>query len=90
MVGLLGARHINADRVGTVVCFLSYHDGSASSLARIDRTDVGISSVLSLALASSVFPMLRLLTRLAVRSARSREPDEVGSVSVFYNIHKMI
>jgi len=51
---------------------------------------VGVSSGLALALASSVVPMLRLLTRLAVGSARSRGPGEVGSVSVFYNIHKMI
>src|SRR2546425_8620950 len=36
-------------------------DGSASSLARIDQTDVGISSALPLALASSVLPMLRPL-----------------------------
>ena len=33
----------------------------------------------TLALASSVFPMLRLLTRLAVRSARTRGPDEVAA-----------
>src|SRR4051794_24356366 len=47
-------------------------DGSASSLARIDQTDVGISSALPLALAFSVLPKLLPLTRLAVRSARSR------------------
>src|SRR2546425_12457696 len=51
-------------------------DGSASSLARIDQTDVGISSALPLALASSVIPMLRPLTRLAVRSARL--PNRTG------------
>jgi len=34
--------------------------------------------------------MLRLLTRLAVRSVRLRRPDEVGSVSVFRSVHKMI
>jgi len=51
------------------------HDGSACSLARRDQTDVGISSALPLALAFSVVPMLLLLTRLAVRSAR-REPGE--------------
>ena len=47
-------------------------EGSASSLARIDQTDVGLSSALPLALASSVLPKLRPLTRLAVRSVRSR------------------
>jgi len=47
-------------------------EGSASSLARIDQTDVGVSSALPLALASSVLPKLRPLTRLAVRSARLR------------------
>src|ERR1035438_7860081 len=46
-------------------------EGSTSSLARIDQTDVGISSALPLALASSVLPKLCPLTRLAVRSARS-------------------
>ena len=51
---------------------------------------MGLSSGLVLALASSVVPMLRLLTCLAVRSARSRGSGEVGSVSVFYNIHRMI
>lgn len=35
------------------------------------------------ALAFSVISMLRLLTRLAVRSVRLRGPDEVNSVSVF-------
>jgi hypothetical protein len=34
-------------------------DGSASSLATIDQTDVGISSALPLALAFSVLPKLR-------------------------------
>src|SRR5260370_2438819 len=59
-------------------CFRGRHllsfslDGSASSLARIDQTDVGLSSALPLALAFSVLPMLRPSTRLAVRSARSR------------------
>jgi hypothetical protein len=62
-------------------------DGSASSLARIDQTDVGVSSALPLALAFSVIPMLRPLTRLAVRSARVRTPGEVDSVSMFRNIH---
>ena len=79
-------------------CRLSRHrhllslcdDGSATSLARIDQTDVGVSSALPLALASSVLPMLRLLTRLAVRSVRMRGPDEVGSFSVFRNVHRMI
>ena len=48
--------------------------GSSSPcvLAMFDQTDVGISSALPLALASSVIPMLRPLTRLAVRSARLR------------------
>jgi hypothetical protein len=36
------------------------------------------------ALAFSVLSMLRLLTRLAVRSARC-EPGERGSVSMFHN-----
>lgn len=62
-------------------------EGFATSLARIDQTDVGVSSALPLAMASSVLPMLRPLTRLAVRSVRMRGPDEVGSLSVFYNIH---
>ena len=63
-------------------CFRSRHllsfslDGSASSLARIDQTDVGLSSALPLALAFSVIPRLRPLTRLAVRSARS--PNRTG------------
>ena len=42
-------------------------------LAISDLTDVGISSALPLALASSVIPMLRPPTRLAVRSARSSD-----------------
>ena len=46
--------------------------GSTSSLARYDQTDVGLSGALPLALAFSVLPRLRPLTRLAVRSARSR------------------
>jgi hypothetical protein len=66
------------------------YNGSATSLARIDQTDVGISSALPLALASSVLPMLRLLTRLAVRPAQMRGPDEVGSFSVFRSVHRMI
>jgi hypothetical protein len=65
-------------------------DGSASFLARIDQTDVGISSALPLALASSILPMLLLVARLAVGSARVRGPGEVGSVSVFRNVHRMI
>jgi len=65
-------------------------DGSASSLARIDQTDVGLSSALPLALASSVLPMLRFLTRLAVRSVRVRSPDEGGSVSMFRSSYRMI
>jgi hypothetical protein len=67
-----GERRISLRRGGTVICFLSYHDGSASSLARIDQTDVGVSSALPLALAFSVLPKLRPLTRLAVRSVRVR------------------
>jgi hypothetical protein len=57
---------------GPVICFLCLVDGSASSFARIDQTDVGLSSVLPLALASSVVLLLRSLTRLAVRSVRLR------------------
>src|SRR4051812_38689820 len=57
--------------------------GSILFLAISDQTDVGLSSALPLALASSVLPMLRLLTRLTVRSVRLRGPDEVSSVSVF-------
>ena len=83
----LGEGRISLRRGGTVICFLSYHDGSASSLARIDQTDVGVSSALPLALASSVLPKLRLLTRLAVRSVRLRGPDGVVSVSVFRPVH---
>jgi hypothetical protein len=49
-----------------------------------DQTDVGISGALPPALASSVLAMLRLLTRLAVMSAR-REPGEVSSFSMFLN-----
>jgi len=41
-------------------------------LAISDQTDMGLSSALPLALASSVLPMLLLLTRLAVRSAQLR------------------
>ena len=51
--------------------FLGY-GGSTGCPTISDQTDVGISSALPLALASSVFPMLRPLTRLAVRSVRSR------------------
>src|SRR6266705_297547 len=58
-------------------------DGSTSSLARIDQTDVGISSALPLALASSVIPMLRLLTRLAVRSARARDRTRLAAFPCF-------
>ena len=46
--------------------------GSTNFLAISDQTDVGISSALPLALASSAFPMLCPLSRLAVSSARSR------------------
>jgi hypothetical protein len=46
--------------------------GSTGSLAIANPTDVGLSSALPLALASSVIPRLRPPTRLAVRSARSR------------------
>ena len=67
-----------------------YSDGSASSLARIDQTDVSLSNALPLALACSVLPMLCLLTRLAVRPVRSRGPDEANSVSMFHNVHRMI
>jgi hypothetical protein len=44
----------------------------------------------TLALASSIIPMLRSRTRLAVKSVRLRGPDGVGSVSMFRNIHWMI
>ena len=47
-------------------------DGSANSLARSDQTDVGISSGLVLALASSVIPVLLPLNPPCGRSARSR------------------
>ena len=69
------------------------NSGSEYFLAISDLTDVGISRALPLALASSVFPMLRLITRLAVRSARSADrartqrfhvpqpsPDDLGSL----------
>jgi hypothetical protein len=49
-----------------------FTDGSTCFLAFSDQTDVGLSSALPLALASSVLPMLRPLTCLAVGSARSR------------------
>jgi len=53
--------------------FAFLEDGGSTGCPTIsDQTDVGVSSALPLALASSVFPMLRPLTRLAVRSARSR------------------
>jgi len=53
--------------------FAFLEDGGSTGCPTIsDQTDVGISSALPLALASSVLPMLRPLTRLAVRSARSR------------------
>ena len=67
-----GERRISPDCFGGRHLLSFSLEGSASSLARIDQTDVGISSALPLALAFSVIPMLRLPTRLAVRSARSR------------------
>ena len=88
----------SATRCETHQCRLSRHrhllslcsDGSATSLARIDRTDVSVSNALSLALACSVLPMLCLLTRLAVGSVRLRGPDKAGSVSMFRNVHRII
>ena len=64
-------RDASADRRRPSFAFLGASD-STGVLAISDRTDVGLSSALPLALASSVFPKLRPLTRLAVRSARSR------------------
>jgi hypothetical protein len=65
--------------------------GSSGFLALSDLTDVGLSSALPLAFASSVIPRLCLRTRLAVRSARlapgrgpqrfhvlQRSPDDLG------------
>ena len=48
-----------------------------------NQTDVGISGALPPALAFSVLAMLRLLTRLAVMSARLARSGEVSSVSMF-------
>src|SRR3954451_8541314 len=62
------ARQLIAQPSFAAFCF----DGSVSSHARIDQTDVGVSSALPLALAFSVIPKLLPQTRLAVRSARSR------------------
>ena len=42
-----------------------------------------------LALAFSVIPMLRPLTRLAVRSARFASRDGADSVSMFCNVHRI-
>src|SRR4029079_2123416 len=53
----------------------SLHDGSACFLASRNQTDVRIFGAFPPTLAFSVLPMLLLLTRLAVRSAR-REPGE--------------
>jgi hypothetical protein len=64
-------------------------DGSANSLARSDQTDVGISSGLVLALASSVIPMLLPLTCLAV-GPPGREAGQAGNVSMFCNVHGMV
>ena len=47
------------------------------------QTDVGISGALPPALASSVLAMLRLLTRLAVMSARHETGTRTGSLSMF-------
>src|SRR3974377_2236883 len=58
-------------QASVVICFLRLVGGSACALAISDQTDVGLSSALPLALASSVLPMLCPRTRLAVRSARS-------------------
>ena len=69
--------------------FLNQIYGSADVLATSDQTDVGISSALPLALASSVIPRLCLLTRLTVRSAQLGW-DEVNSFAMFHNNHRMI
>ena len=58
-----------SQRALAVICFSGFTDGSTCFLVISDQTDVGISSALPLALASSVIPMLCPLTRLAVRSA---------------------
>ena len=87
-----------ATRCETHQCRLRRHrhllslcsDGSANSLTRIDRIDVSVSSALPLALACSILPMLCLLTRLAVESARLRGPGEADSVSMFRSVHRMI
>jgi len=46
LVGFLGeVSDASVDR-STVICFLCFFDGSTSSLARIDQTDVGLSGAL--------------------------------------------
>jgi hypothetical protein len=65
--------------------------GSASFLAISDQTDVGISSALHAGLGFFGLPNAALVTRLAVRSARSRGPGAgVSSLSMFCHVHGMI
>ena len=77
-------------RVSVVICFLRFRGGSACVLAISDPTDVGISSALPLALASSVIPVLCPLTRLTVRPARARGPGGAGSFSMFCTVDWMV
>ena len=66
--------------------------GSTGFRAISDLTDVGISSALLLALAFSVIPMLRPLTRPALRDkvCPVTRPGGVSSVSVFCKVHRVI
>jgi hypothetical protein len=64
---------------GAVICFLCFSMVLQVLLPGLTRPTWAYPSALPLALASSVIPMLRPLTRLAVRSVRVRDPTGLAA-----------
>jgi hypothetical protein len=65
-------------------------DGSANFLARIDQTDVGISSALHAGVGFFGHPNAAPPDPPCGEVCPVAKPDEAGSVSMFYKLHRMI